>query len=170
MVADEPAPPVAASASDALEIATDWGGVLFLVNALTRLDIADRLADEPDGPTGWRVLHDLAFALGLPPDEPIAGFLQGQDTATATPPDWIASLLRDLAGLYEADGPWPMPLAQPGRLIATETHLDLHLAARTIDIDLRLAGLDFDPGWVPWLGRVIAFHYDEMPVHLARSR
>jgi hypothetical protein len=26
---------------------------------------------------------------------------------------------------------------------------------------VRRAGLDFDPGWVPWYGRVISFHYTE---------
>jgi hypothetical protein len=26
---------------------------------------------------------------------------------------------------------------------------------------IRRAGLDIDPGWVPWLGRVVSFHYRE---------
>jgi len=29
-----------------------------------------------------------------------------------------------------------------------------------IELRLRRAGLDFDAGWVPWLGRVVAYHYD----------
>jgi hypothetical protein len=28
-----------------------------------------------------------------------------------------------------------------------------------VDIRVRRAGLDIDPGWTPWLLRVIHFHY-----------
>ena len=27
-------------------------------------------------------------------------------------------------------------------------------------VPVRLAGLDINPGWLPWLGRVVQFHYD----------
>ncbi len=42
----------------------------------------------------------------------------------------------------------------------TETHLDVFFSLRDLDIRIRRAGLDVDPGWVPWLGRVVQFHYD----------
>jgi hypothetical protein len=29
-----------------------------------------------------------------------------------------------------------------------------------VDIAVRLAGLDANPGWVPSLGRVVTFYYD----------
>jgi hypothetical protein len=29
----------------------------------------------------------------------------------------------------------------------------------SVRLEIRLAGLDLDPGWVPWLGRVVSFHY-----------
>jgi hypothetical protein len=50
---------------------------------------------------------------------------------------------------------------RPGRMTATRTHLDLFFALDQADIRIRRAGLDIDPGWVPWLGRVIYFHYQE---------
>jgi hypothetical protein len=28
-----------------------------------------------------------------------------------------------------------------------------------VRLPVRLAGLDINPGWVPWLGRVVTFHY-----------
>ena len=28
-----------------------------------------------------------------------------------------------------------------------------------VDVDVRIAGLDVDPGWVPWLGAVVRFCY-----------
>jgi hypothetical protein len=29
----------------------------------------------------------------------------------------------------------------------------------TVDIDIRRAGLDIDPGWIGWLGSVVRFCY-----------
>jgi hypothetical protein len=52
-------------------------------------------------------------------------------------------------------------VARPARLAVTKTHLDVTLPMRTVDIDMRKAGLDIDPGWVPWLGRVVQFYYVE---------
>jgi hypothetical protein len=28
---------------------------------------------------------------------------------------------------------------------------------------VRRLGLDIDPGWLPWFGRVVAFHYRQGP-------
>jgi hypothetical protein len=28
-----------------------------------------------------------------------------------------------------------------------------------VDLDVRRAGLDLDPGWVPWLGTVVRYVY-----------
>jgi hypothetical protein len=49
---------------------------------------------------------------------------------------------------------------RPGRFAATRTHLDVTLPMSAVDVRVRAAGMDLDPGWVPWLGRVIAFHYE----------
>lgn len=48
---------------------------------------------------------------------------------------------------------------RPGRVLATRTHVDLVFDHRDADVRVRRAGLDLDPGWVPWLGRVVQFHY-----------
>jgi hypothetical protein len=162
--------PLEASPSHGQEIATGWGGVLFLINALRRLDVDTLLtAAGPAAPTGWRLLHTLGLAFGMPEDDPLAGFLAAQDLDTAVSAEQRAFLLDGIERLYRPDGPWPLPLAQPGQLRASETHLNLDLAATDIDIALRLSGLDFDPGWVPWLGRVVAFHYEEIPTFLRRG-
>ena len=152
------------------EVSTGWGGVLFLINALRRLDVEAVLeAAGPDAPSGWRLLHDLGVAFGLPEDEPMAAFLAAQDLDTSVPPQLLATLIGRIEDVYRRDGPWPLPLAQPARLWATETHLDVDLETKEIDLAIRLAGLDLDPGWVPWLGRVVTFHYDRIPTHYRRS-
>ncbi len=151
-------------------VATGWGGVLFLINALQRVDIEALLTAMGDAaPTGWRVLLEVGSALGLPANEPLAQYLAEQDLETAMPPLLLGVLLAGIEALYAADGPRPLPLVQLGRLRATETHLDLDMEAGGVDLAVRLAGLDLDPGWVAWLGRVVAFHYPSMPTHQRRA-
>ena len=178
-VADGVAPPLTEPAAAAVEgaqdargqeVSTGWGGVLFLINALRRLDIEAVLeAAGAEAPSGWRLLHDLGVAFGLPKDEPMAAFLAAQDLDTSVPPQLLATLIGRIEDVYRRDGPWPLPLAQPARLWATETHLDVDLETKEIDLAIRLAGLDLDPGWVPWLGRVVTFHYDQIPTHYRGS-
>jgi hypothetical protein len=51
-------------------------------------------------------------------------------------------------------------VARPGHVAFTRTHVDVVLPLRDLDLRVRRAGLDADPGWVPWLGRVVTFHYE----------
>jgi hypothetical protein len=50
-------------------------------------------------------------------------------------------------------------VTRPGELRTTPTHLDVRFSLDHSDIRIRRTGLDLNPGWVPWLGRVITFHY-----------
>jgi len=38
-------------------------------------------------------------------------------------------------------------------------HLDLFFELSEHPLEIRLAGLDRDPGWVPAAGRFVRFHY-----------
>ncbi len=44
-------------------------------------------------------------------------------------------------------------------LYCTATTLDVYLSLNTLPIELRIAGLDRNPGWIPTAGRTIAFHF-----------
>jgi hypothetical protein len=55
-------------------------------------------------------------------------------------------------------------LLRPARLDWSATHLDMHFYLEDVDLRVRRAGLDIDPGWLPWFGRVVAFHYRERRV------
>ncbi|HET7867054.1 MAG TPA: hypothetical protein VFL86_21855 [Burkholderiaceae bacterium] len=48
---------------------------------------------------------------------------------------------------------------RPGLISLTPTHADLHFRLQDTDLRVRRLGLDLDPGWLPWFGRVVAFHY-----------
>ncbi|HEU0016488.1 MAG TPA: hypothetical protein VFQ45_22600 [Longimicrobium sp.] len=72
---------------------------------------------------------------------------------------WVAALRR-LSRLHARMGLRAL-VRRPGRVEATRTHLDVTLPFSAADVRVRAAGLDLDPGWVPWLGRVAAFHYTD---------
>lgn len=66
---------------------------------------------------------------------------------------WLASFtelnLRDL-------------VQRPGMVAWTRTHIDVMFDHGQTDLRVRIAGLDVDPGWVAWLGRVVSFHYTKL--------
>lgn len=49
------------------------------------------------------------------------------------------------------------------RLDVDQAYIHGYLDNSAVRLDIRRAGLDINPGWVPWLGRVIHFHYGSYP-------
>ncbi len=47
-----------------------------------------------------------------------------------------------------------------GLVVVAPGWVDVVLAAAEVDVDVRRAGLDLDPGFVPWLGTVVRFLYE----------
>ena len=54
-------------------------------------------------------------------------------------------------------------LMSPGLVRVTSTHIDVVLSLEDVDLAVRVAGLDRDPGWVPLLGRIVLFHFLAAP-------
>jgi hypothetical protein len=50
-------------------------------------------------------------------------------------------------------------VCRAGRVSQTQTHIDVLFEHRQADVRVRKAGLDLNPGWVAWLGRVVTFYY-----------
>ena len=46
-----------------------------------------------------------------------------------------------------------------GRIVADPGWIDVHLDLAEVSTDVRRAGLDLDPGYLPWLGCVVRFVY-----------
>lgn len=120
-----------------------------------------------------RVLYDqsgqlpLALWHGRAPAEVrplLAGQIARRNTTLAVQSDldllcqaWLVALrrwCRRYAGLGLRE-----LVCRPGRIVATRTHLDLVFDHRHADLRIRRAGLDIDPGWLPWFGRIVLFHY-----------
>ncbi len=155
----------AAAVCDAEVIISGYAGAVVLINLL-RVPALAQVAEDHGllarRGSAWRLLAALAAALGLPADDGLALWLERTSAALEEPPlvdDAARAFIAATAALL---GPalWdPALIAVAGTLVATPTHLDAHLPLAAVRVALRLAGLDVDPGWVPWLGRVVAIHY-----------
>jgi hypothetical protein len=63
-------------------------------------------------------------------------------------------------GLTEADDLSGTLCEYHARVFVTATHLDVFFSLDQLPIEIRLSGLDRNPGWVPAAGRFIAFHFE----------
>jgi hypothetical protein len=141
--------------------ATAGAGLYFLLNALRHLKTThDRL-----GP--WFLAHLLrrmASDAGIAADDPI--LLWTCVTLERDDPEEIDDRLLRLWALKIRRWCWRNGriaarevICRSGRVTLTATDLDVSLALDAVDIRIRRIGLDLDPGWVPWFGRVVRFHY-----------
>lgn len=60
---------------------------------------------------------------------------------------------------HDADALVNCLLRRRGHLYATTAHVDLTMTLAEVMLPVRVAGLDFNPGWVPELARVITFRF-----------
>ncbi|AHE99896.1 hypothetical protein [Thioalkalivibrio paradoxus] len=149
---------------------TGQGGLFYLINVLEHPQIR-RVLEQRQAwqvlPDGWLWLYRLGRELDFDREDPLAHFLAGQaglsdPAALENAPELphLRELLAQIVRVYREL--WsPGLLAVRGRLVHTESHLDLHLPLPAVRLPVRLAGLDVNPGWVPWLGRVVTFIYSE---------
>lgn len=79
---------------------------------------------------------------------------------------WVARLggyaharLAAALGLADPGAVGEAVLAHRAEVLVTPTHVDVRLLLAELPLDLRLAGLDRDPGWIPAAGRFVAFHF-----------
>jgi len=165
---------------------TAHAGVLFLLNLAADLGWPAALLDDAAlaaRSPRW-CLHQLAMRwLALSADDPaalaFAGLPPGSPApdADAEPPE--PGERRALAALGDAvcralrrrlrergleamsdDRLLAHVCRRHGEIVADPGWLEAHLALADVDIDLRVAGLDLDPGWVPWLGIVVRFVHE----------
>ena len=70
---------------------------------------------------------------------------------------WLVAMRRWLMRYAELE--LDEVVCRRGSIMATRTHLEVFFDLGKADVSVRRAGLDLDPGWVQWLGRVVLFHY-----------
>ena len=77
---------------------------------------------------------------------------------------WIADYLRVRVarslGIGSADELTTMLFAPAARVEVNPARLDVFFSLAELPVEVRLSGLDRNPGWVPAAGRYIVFHFD----------
>jgi len=162
--------PVKESSVDSLpqaagqEIRTGVGGLWYLVNVLVDLEWLPNQYSF----NGWHQLLGLAQALlsEVPPD-PAWGLLHSlaeEDVSVSSLEPWLSQALplvkAYLAERLQKPGSFEALILEPATLYVTRTHVDIRFSLDQIRLDIRAAGLDQNPEWVPELARIITFYYE----------
>jgi len=140
-----------------------FSGLFFLLPLMIHLKIESFLESNPaliKFNLPRRLLNTIAQRLKIPKDDPVRAALiehsnDGSDSDLLR--SWLTSMrrwcrLNAEMGLHNL-------VARSGQVSITPTHIDVWFEPQQADIRIRRVGLDLDPGWVPWFGRVVAFHY-----------
>lgn len=162
----------ASSAPEMDELQSSQGGLFYLVNFLLRPEVSKLLAAVGGREAlvdGWVWVYRLGLELGLEPHGDLAhwlaecmGFDDPVQLDSLPPLPGRAALLSLAHRLYDPYELWrPALLNVPARILRTASHIDVYYPIDTARLTVRLAGLDVNPGWVPWLGRVLTFFYDD---------
>ena len=166
---------------------TAAAGLFFLLNALETLGISEALATDLASASPnfvAQVLHRLALHAGVADDDPIKIWLDSvilsasdEEPLPCDPASWPTNLLpdREAAPLEYVLRVWCLAVrrwcwrtgkvtvrdvvSRAGVFSVNRTDLDVSLPIEEADIRVRRIGLDLDPGWLPWFGRVVRFHY-----------
>jgi hypothetical protein len=155
---------------------TLWAGTLFFLNTAAAAGIPDEAFTDPllGRYPLWRILRALMQSMvPIPADDPVLDAFGGRSRHPTPLTDeevarvdtfasqWIARTAErmDLVEEDPADVCLRVALRR-GSIVAEPGWIDVHLDLDDVDVDVRCAGLDFDPGWIPWLGCVVRFCYD----------
>jgi hypothetical protein len=176
---DEPA----ASAATPARNRTHWGGLLYLIHLLARLGIPAQVVNHPTlGERGlaW-VLHQLALSLGpvesvdpaalafsglapssTPPDQAVAPPAPAElETLTSLRSMLVAELREALERRLDDEELLVTSVTRrEAEITGSPGWLDVHMPLDAVSMEVRRAGLDLDPGYVPWLGAVVRFRYE----------
>ncbi|AMK76234.1 MULTISPECIES: hypothetical protein [Methylomonas] len=148
---------------------TTQGGLLYLLNMLNRSEMRGLMLEHAETlPSGWAWLYRLGQELQLNEDDALVDFIALQlgfedysELAQLPPLPARKQVLNLAQRWYGKTGVWqPKLLALAAQIQYSPSHIDLYAPMNAIRLPVRLAGLDINPGWLPWLGRVVSFHYD----------
>jgi hypothetical protein len=162
---------------------TRFGGLLFLIGIIDELNLPEEISGHEllgARPFVW-VMHQLAMALvTAEPDDPAALAFAGllpkttppsEDELPATELEVIA-----IAGYAErivarlrlvlerpdeaAETLLEFACSRRAEVVADPGWIELKFSLDDVSTEIRRAGLDLDPGYVPWLGVVLRFTYE----------
>lgn len=164
---------------------SEYGGLLFLLPLLEQVGVVDEIinAEQFSNHSLRSFLHALALRLlpiqandpvalafcGLGPDDLVPGkdepgSDQRQKRLLA---DWRLRIIKFLADLMNGSEQQKEPewilqqvCCREVKILADPGWIDVIFSMREMVTEVRRVGLDLDPGFIPWLGVVMKFHYE----------
>ena len=155
---------------------THCGGFFYLINAMRSFITTDFLANQTLA-TGWLWVFDcgrlLAKKVGVVFELPllqffanVSGFESVNDLTSSNPSPESQQLFELIEHRIGTESLWSIEnnfLKSSAHVVTTASHIDVFYSLDAVRLDIRLAGLDVNPGWILWLGRVVTFHYLDLP-------
>ncbi|HXO17178.1 MAG TPA: hypothetical protein VN909_03330, partial [Candidatus Dormibacteraeota bacterium] len=172
-----------------LGVPSNAAGLYFLINALTHLGFADAAAVDPrivEARLAPRILARLSEHVGVEATDPIMAWINAEIVASneafakvvpdaAAWPSFLGRCPRRNLEARDIVRAWALAVRRwcwrvgrltirdvvdrNGRVLSTRTDIDVSLPLEGADVRIRRIGLDLDPGWIPWFGCVVHFHY-----------
>ena len=139
------------------------GGLFFLLPLLARGGLVEWLVHHPAAAAAglpWRILHLALRHARTPDNDPLAARLPVPAPTLRAGFAWRRLLEAQRTSRRLTRVPLCALIARPALVSLTGTHIDVFFRATEADVRIRRAGLDLDPGWVPWLRRVVSFHFN----------
>jgi hypothetical protein len=178
-------PPLVTPRIPLQHIETAFGGLFFLLNAAIHMGIYSDFSEPRDTGTDlspwdflallgleywgleftkdalWQLLAELA---GRHPDEPPPTDFRTPVNSPLPPShagqtwiSWIADRSREA---FANEQSIDELLRKQARVTQTATHIDVYFSLQAHPIEIRIAGLDRNPGWIPAAGRYVTFYFD----------
>ncbi len=150
-----------------LVIQSDCAGLFFLLNLFIAMELYSDFTSPAQRGLPYNIWHFLcrvARALtgeGLE-DDPVWPFLEtlaGDDEDTIDD-DALAPLLeriREALSVFESPA---FLIRRFARITTSPAHVDVYFSLPAHPIEIRMSGLDRDPGWIPAAARHVTFHFD----------
>jgi len=162
---------------------TRFGGLLFLLGVIEDLELPEEIVNHEllgARPFTW-VMHQLGLALAtMQPNDPAALAFAGLPPQRTSPADeeqpsseleaaalnsFVTRIVERLRGALEFDDESESALLnfvcyRRAEVVADPGWIELRFSLDEVATEIRSAGLDLDPGYVPWLGLVVKFVYE----------
>ncbi|HEV7684667.1 MAG TPA: hypothetical protein VGO68_21335 [Pyrinomonadaceae bacterium] len=162
---------------------TRAGGLLFLLGVIDDLKLPEEIWSHPElsaRPFLW-VIHQLALALvNLPPDDPAVLAFAGLAPQALPPSDdqeppvgaeaiefraYVTRIVEYLRVVLEVEDESDSALLESicrrrAEVVAAPGWIEVRFSLDEVSTEIRRAGLDLDPGYIPWLGVVVKFVYE----------
>jgi hypothetical protein len=153
---------------------TAFGGLMLLAPTVVESGAADALFDVDEEEVLRGRLHALALRLheGLTPNDPAVLAFAGLRQFDEPPPEAAEPLIVQAAAdaiaahLAERLPEWAGPglvarvVERPATILAEPGWIEVRFDLADVSPEIRRAGLDLDPGYLPWLGLVLKYRYD----------